>query len=594
MKKNSIIISNTYRITHTMKYSILPIILVSLITLSSCSKTLVQSSKHFTTYQTQWGNITIKDTLIATVEGDKSSDLAFRAAGIISEISVEPGALVKKWQILAVLGNREASIQIGAFNDIEWKLQNLSDTTLDIKWGTRDIALATEKLYDERIKSVDTQVKSLINTLRQAEQSLSNQTWSIETTLRTYATDVDRISTSMLYEWDRILGITTNFEYANDGWEPYLGTRIGNSKSEAENAWNALYSLRGKIRNYTQKDSVITDTDTAINDITEAYVATRTMLSSMNTMLQNSVVWGGLAQEKLDGWIAQWAWLGADSQQSESWYITYKNSIQWLIDTGTSWDTVAAKNLTNIELELESLKQSRETLIAEKQAKLKEIETNIYTIDSKKWEVSLQIAQTRMSAALASESTEYNIIRAPYDGVILNKYAEVGMVAWAWVPILRITSNKSKLAKVYIDNSIYGYSVDSLLSITLERDTDTTYTGTITLLQREKDPLYNKNYTEISIEWDVTIGEKIQVLLERKTGTTENGILIPMNSIITRYGPPGVYVFDGDTARLQLIDILASDMGYAEVNWLIEWQVIIVDGKDNIYDGEVVSREKKE
>ena len=34
-----------------------------------------------------------------------------------------------------------------------------------------------------------------------------------------------------------------------------------------------------------------------------------------------------------------------------------------------------------------------------------------------------------MSAALAGESTEYNIIRAPYDGIILNKYTEVGMVA---------------------------------------------------------------------------------------------------------------------------------------------------------------------
>jgi len=48
----------------------------------------------------------------------------------------------------------------------------------------------------------------------------------------------------MLYEGDKILGITTNFEYANNGWEPYLGTRVGNSMSLAEDDWNTLYAIR--------------------------------------------------------------------------------------------------------------------------------------------------------------------------------------------------------------------------------------------------------------------------------------------------------------------------------------------------------------
>ena len=50
--------------------------------------------------------------------------------------------------------------------------------------------------------------------------------------------------TQMLYEADKILGITTNFQYANDSWEPYLGTRVGNSKSLADNEWGSTYALR--------------------------------------------------------------------------------------------------------------------------------------------------------------------------------------------------------------------------------------------------------------------------------------------------------------------------------------------------------------
>lgn len=137
---------------------------------------------------------------------------------------------------------------------------------------------------------MDTQIKSLENTLNKARQNLSNQTGSVAATLKTFATDVDRISTSMLYEGDKILGITTNFEYSNDGWEDYLGTRIGNSRVSAEDAWNALYAERGKIRVYTESGATITDTDKALQEISSAYTAMRMMTTRMNTMLQNSVV----------------------------------------------------------------------------------------------------------------------------------------------------------------------------------------------------------------------------------------------------------------------------------------------------------------
>jgi hypothetical protein len=76
----------------------------------------------------------------------------------------------------------------------------------------------------------------------------------------------------MLYEGDKILGITTNFERTNDGWEAYLGTRVGDSKSLANNDWNTLYTLRGKIRAYTETGSRMPDITIAINDLKTAYI----------------------------------------------------------------------------------------------------------------------------------------------------------------------------------------------------------------------------------------------------------------------------------------------------------------------------------
>ncbi len=125
---------------------------------------------------------------------------------------------------------------------------------------------------------------------------------------------------------------------------------------------------------------------------------------------------------------------------------------------GGSGSAAADKNITNLELELANLKQSKNTLIAEKQTKLKEIKSNIDTIESKKGEISVQIGQSQMNTSLAKESQEYNIIYAPYDGIILEKYMEVGMVIGAGIPLLKVSSSDGKMAKVYIDNSTYGYN----------------------------------------------------------------------------------------------------------------------------------------
>ncbi len=561
------------------------LILTSLLILSSCSEEPIKTNKYYKTYQTQTGSITLQDDIIATIEWNKTSALAFRSAGIVENILVSPGDRVKKWQVLAKLWNNEGSIQNLGLINIQKELQNLEKTTNIVQSGIENTSNAISRLYDERIKWLDTNILSLENTIEQARQKLWNQNSSLSVTFETFAHDFDRVSTAMLYEGDKILGITTNFEYANDGWEPYLGTRVGNSISLAENDWNTLYMVRWKIRTYTETWATITDINTAINDLKNSYLSARNFAKSMNYMLQNSVVGGGLAEERLNGWLATWNWLSADNQGSEASFITWKNGILDLTNTSGSGSAAADKNIISLEFELGSLKQSKNTLIAEKQAKLKEIKSNADALDSKKWEISVQLWESQMNASLARESLEYNIIYAPYDGVILEKYMEEGMVIGAGNPLLKISSTDGKMAKVYIDNTIYWYSEgDTIISIVWEN----TLTGSISLIQWQKDPLHNKNYTEIAMNGNIAIGEKIIIRLEHKKSKLQNWSIIPLSAIINRYGPPGVYILDEQVARFQLIEILSSDLQFAEILGIPEWATIITEGKENIYDGEVL------
>jgi hypothetical protein len=57
----------------------------------------------------------------------------------------------------------------------------------------------------------------------------------------------------MLYSGDKILGITTNFEYSNDAWETYIGARAGDTRALAINEWNKVYGLRGELRARIEK-----------------------------------------------------------------------------------------------------------------------------------------------------------------------------------------------------------------------------------------------------------------------------------------------------------------------------------------------------
>ena len=568
---------------------LIPLLISSLVFLTSCEKQeSAPLKKHYKTYSTATGSITIQDSLIATVEWNKTSVLGFRAGGIIADIYVQPGDRVKKWQLLARLGNRESSLQISWLSNIEREMQNLSQSTNFIWLGSQNAEKATEKLYDEQIKGIELNIKQLENTISQAEQNLQNQTSWLKDTYITFVQDFDRISTAMLYEGDKILGITSSYEYQDDAWEDYVGARVGTSRADAINKWNALYSLRWDIRKYMQSWATLDDMNTTLQALRNAYIGSRTFGKSMSYMLQNSVIGKELPEEKLLGWTNIWKWLEGENQVSETNFTSWKNSTLNITSTSNSTGSVEDKNINTLKIELLGLKQTKQSTLAEKESKIREIRINTAAIEGKKDEVGLKLAEVGLSRALAVESSAYSVITAPFDGVILEKYLDEGMVISVGSPLLKITNTESTLAKVYIDNALYLYKKwDILFGST--KDANESFSGTLSLMQEQKDPLYNKNYAEINISHEITIGEKIEIQLKRNKSSLQNGTLIPLSSIISRYGPPWVFVVQDGKSKFQLIEILGSDMSHAEVLGIPEGAQIITEGKENIYDGEVLN-----
>jgi multidrug efflux pump subunit AcrA (membrane-fusion protein) len=572
-----------------MKY-ILTIVFSVIFVLSSCGQEFHEEiDKTYETFSVAEGTLTISDTLIASIEWSTTSTLAFKVGWRVSDIYVRPWEKVRKWQILAELSNQESSIQVASLWEIEQRLDNLSLNTNVVKRNIENLEKSTAKLYDKRLDGMDAQIDLLRNALEKAKQNLGNDTWSLFSFYITLANDYERMSTNLLYEGDKILGITTRFDAQNDAWENYLGIRVWNIQSDTVNKWGALDASRAKIRSYTESWVVITDINRAIQDLKDAYTNARFFGASMNHLLENSVPGGWLPEETLSAWINQWKSLRSDEQQSEAAYINWRNSILSMVPVNSSW-SVRDKDIVALELELKNLQISRETLMAEKESKLREIQTNIATAETQKWQIGVEFAQTRMNNSLAQASLEYGILRAPFDGVILEKFIDVWNVVGIGVPIMKLSSLDGSLVKAYINNDTYRYTVWDSLSLH-NIAYEESMTGTISLLQNEKDPLHNKNYTEITLlDANEAIGERVMLTLVRKKAPLQNGVIIPLESIITRYGPPWVLRIESGKAVFTLVEIIGSDLSFAEVIWIPENSIIITEGKENILDGEMLDR----
>lgn len=580
-----------------MKKIIPLIFIISLpLILSSCGDDeVVWQPAHYETFTTQAGTITLRDSIIASVEWGTTSDLAFKNGGRITEILVHPGDQVKKWQILARLGNNESDIMVEWLSDVASSLSQVQLSTENMRAQTEAMKLSIEKLYDERIAQAENGIKQLKNELLKNEKNLSDNVDNLDQNYILQLNNLINLAGASLHEWDKILGMTSNFESSNDGWEDYLGTRVGDSKSWAEEAWWDLYETVWELKSIKDKNITITSANAweYIKVIESGYSKLRTYHEKMVFMLENTVVGAGLTVDYRDTWTRMFNTFKSNTSESEWVFVTWKSAITpLLVTTGTGSESSAELSLGSLRIELENATKNRDILLAEKKSKLREISVNIIEIETKKWEISTKIAETKMNEFLARDATESDIIRAPYDGIILEKYMNVGTIIGQWIPLLRMTSEDKSMLKAYIDNNLYEY--EKWDAVEIENPVkNTTLTGTISLLQNERDPTHNKNYMEVTLSpSENVIGERMIIKFSRKHTPSENGTIIPVNSLITRYWPAWVYVIDSGIAKFQLVEVLALDLTFAEVIGIREGATIITKWKENIYDWQLLTRKE--
>ena len=323
------------------KYSV---IILSLLFLSSCGSTAKDTSLTGATVEKT--PFIIKTQKLSDFSGSSvieksgritassSLTLSSKSAWEIGKILVKEGEYVKAGSTIAILRDTVNNYDLRldqAENALLQQKASIATTEANMNTSIEAarIWLARARLaYDSATSRKNIQALTLTNTNQKSVESYN-------IFYKNYLTDIDRQLTQMLYSGDKILGITTNFEYSNDAWETYIGARAGDTRALAINEWNKVYGLRGELRARIEKWVYITS-GKAYDDltyITDLYDKTQKFADAMLYMLQNSVVGAGLSQPMLDGWIGEWNGIRGQVQASISAYGAWKAQVLAFLKT---------------------------------------------------------------------------------------------------------------------------------------------------------------------------------------------------------------------------------------------------------------------
>lgn len=495
------------------------------------------------------GSWTIKIEKTWRITASSSLTLTSQWAGEIAKILVKEGQRIKAWSTIALLKDTVNNFDLRlaqAENALSLQDASVTTTTVNLdQWvenariGLQRAKQAYQTLTDKNALQLDTVVNTNGKTLDAYNQNY-----------RSYISDLDRLMTQVLFDGDKILGISDYFKYPS--WESYLGVRNGTSFADARNEWNALYSVRWIIRAKKEKWSNLEGK--SVNEDLElvgsGYAALQKYTDAMIFMIQNNVIGWGLPQPTQDGWVGAWNGYKSQIQWAETGYNGWKSqtntflkgykntelatrlALASLSRSLTAEERSIIDGSTDIRVTYESARIDLKDRVETTQLSLEQAQlaydnalrirvATLAQLDASRKNTEISLDQARRDYAKLS-------IAAPVDGAVTKVLANVGQTVNAGSMIAEFSG---KLPQVMID-------VDSDLASSLTPggivriDVEwISLTGTITAVSS----VSNANLLStmrISV-WngEKYIGKSATMTFETPSINGSGAILLPINAV---------------------------------------------------------------
>lgn len=502
---------------------------------------------------------------------------------------------------------------------------NIEIANIGAKWNeswvleTKDITKNQLTTIESQIQTAQTSVESALLQLENTKNSLFQKENDIYSNSKSALTNANILASNIIDFLDNIFWVSQANKHKNDPFEIYLWARNITLKNEVEQ------NLEKFIHDFKEIQKLSWENQQEVKEVLETYHNIfwndmRKLLKNAYTVFENTVENTYLSQSTIQEYKSQITKLQTQNEQiilsvSGNYFLWLK----WSLDSIKSFDTEKKSTIDMLEKQLELAKKQKETLensknqisstgnaqitdittkneIAKKQKELSEnaFQEALAWLESLKkqkqaslTEIDAQIWQVQSGKNEAWVMIENGKVTSLIDGIVTKKLVEIGSVIWAGTPIIMVSNDKNiKIEIALRDDSINTIHIWDEVQAEIEWVSELV-SGNISNIFPSKDTLTKKTTVEIKIDNPkVKIGSYAKVYLNTNTNSQTTAILIPNQAIISKYMLPQVFVLENGKAKLTHIKIIKQNDSFSQIEWLSAGQIVITDGKENIYDNE--------
>lgn len=450
-------------------------------------KTPVPKTPFYIDTYTVWKKIeTASVEKSARLTAGSSLVLSADSAGEITTIGVKEGQKITKWSLLVSLKDTVNSYDIRlaqAQNGLVTQDATVESTKISLDRAISDTQIAYEqakRTYDTLIAKNPLAYDTLVNS---NQKTLDN----LDASYQVFLADMEKNMDQILFESDKILGVSPQFEHTNDIFEAYLGAQRGTLKSESLNSYGTALSQLGEVRSLRGKSLTPENANEYIKKLEDDYRLIRSHVDDMVLMIQNNIISVGISQQQEDAWIAQWNGLRSLIQSSNSSFTTWKTSTQtflknyktnelavkvaleWLTRNLTTEEKALIDSIPDAKLLYEQNIIDLKDRMKSAELSLKQAETARDVAIRTKNATLAQLSANRNTALLSIDQAKRDYsklsIVAPFDGTVTKVMGTVGQRTNMGTQVLEVISNTPEVL-LDLDGSIASWlSVGSEVQI---------------------------------------------------------------------------------------------------------------------------------
>lgn len=612
------------------------------------------AKKFYKTTVVQSGSIEESESYVWYAESFHEVMLSPKVWWKIVSLLKEVWERVQSGDIVAILDSSEAKTGYHSSQDIIQDLLTLKESTNDmfdsqiqamqekIQSAKTGIDMAeigvigsttwtqdTKNTIEAQIKTIESQIQTAVTGLESAQLQLENTKDTLETkeqdiynNSKNALSQGNILATNIFNFIDEIFGVTQKNKYKNDNFEIYLSAKNITLKTEVENEINTLLIEFENLK----KSSI--DSKENINITLGKYHSffsenLRNLLEKSYSALDNSIEWSALSANTLQTYKSTLTQFQNQNEQiilsvSGNYFLGLKGSL----DSIASFAKEKKQTLDMMEKQVElaqkqvyTLQQTKNQIesagngqitdittksqIAQKQKTLSENNLNealagLEALKKQKQaslaQIDTQISQIKSWQNQSSVMIENGKVISLIDGIVTQKYQEVGNVIGAGMPIFSLASDDNiKIEVSTPENLLWNIQIGTEVKIEIEWVNEIK-TGSVAKILPTRDIVSKKTNIEITLKnekKDIKIGSYSKVYFD--TQMKSDGIIIPNSSIVSDFMVSQVFIINKKKATLIPIKIIKQNDNFSQVEWISVGTTIISEWKENILDGEVLN-----